>query len=127
MGVKRFTIAATTDASGDATVYTGQDVRARIHSIQYKPDGTAPFAATLDVVITGEDTGLAILSLTDVSGAFTYYPRAAVHDTSGVASLYAAGGEPVEDHIAISQERVKIVLAQGGNAKTGTFYVTVLT
>lgn len=127
MGVKRFTIAATTDASGDATVYSSSDVRGRIHSIQYVPSGTAEFANTVDFTITGEDTGIAILSQTDVSAAFTLFPRAATHDTSGNASLYAAAGEPVEDHIAVSQERVKIVVAQGGDTKSGAFYLTVLT
>ena len=127
MGVKRFTAAATTDASGDAEVYTSADVRGRIHSVQYVPDGVAPFAATADVAVTGEDTALALLSQTDVSAAFTLFPRAPTHDTSGAASLYAAGGESVEDHLVVSQERVKIVVAQGGDTKSGTFYVTVLT
>jgi hypothetical protein len=127
MAVKRFTVAATTNGSGAATVYTSRDVNGRIHSIQLVRDGTDPLANTADITITGEDTGLAILALTGVSADFTRAPRMATHDTSGVASLYAAAGEPVEDHLVVSGERVKIVIATGGASKKGTFYVTVLT
>ena len=127
MGVKRYTITATTNGSGVATAYTTGDVRGRIHSLQYVPHGSTPYAATVDMTITGEDTGLAILSLTDVSGAFTYAPLMATHDVLGAASLYAAAGEPVEDHLVVAGERVKIVLNQGGDTKSGTFYLTVLT
>lgn len=127
MSVKRYAVAITTATGGAGTGYTSGDVRGLIHTIQYVADGTAPYENTVDVTITAEDTALPILSLTDVAAAFTYRPRAAVHDTSGNASLYAAAGEAVEDYIAVHGERVKIVLAQGGDAKTGTFYVTVLT
>lgn len=127
MGVRRYTVAITTNGSGVGTGYTSGDVRGRIHSLQYVPSGSVPYAATVDMTITGEDTGLAILSLTDVSGAFTYAPRMATHDVLGAASLYAAAGEPVEDHLVVSGERVKIAIAQGDASKSGTFYVTVLT
>lgn len=127
MGVRRYTVTIATNGSGVGTGYTSGDVRGRIHSIQYVPSATVPYAATVDMTITGEDTGLAILSQTDVSAAFTKAPRMPTHDTSGVASLYAAGGEPVEDHLVVSGERVKIAIAQGDASKSGTFYVTVLT
>jgi hypothetical protein len=31
----------------------------------------------------------------------------------------------VNDRIALSRDRVKIAIAQGGNGKTGTFIITV--
>lgn len=124
MTPKRHTVSITTAAGGAGTGYSSR-LSGRIHSIRYVPHGSTPYAATVDITITGETTGTPILSLTDVSAAFTYRPRAATHDVAGAASLYAAGGEPVEDKIALAQERVKIVLAQGGDAKIGTFYVTV--
>ena len=36
-----------------------------------------------------------------------------------------AGGTAVTRRVALSRDRVKIVLAQGGNATTGTFIITV--
>jgi hypothetical protein len=43
-----------------------------------------------------------------------------------VAALYAAGGSAVNDLIRLgSGDRVKIVLAQGGNAKVGAFHIVV--
>ncbi len=35
--------------------------------------------------------------------------------------MYAAGGEPVEGHIVMVGDRLKIVLSNGGDTKTGTF------
>jgi hypothetical protein len=54
----------------------------------------------------------------------TWAPRQPTHTTAGAASLYAAGGTAVNDHICLANERVKIVLAQGGSAKAGVFHVT---
>lgn len=44
---------------------------------------------------------------------------------SGAALLYAAGGTAQVDYVFLADERVKIAIAQGGNVKSGTFYVTV--
>lgn len=119
--LRRETVTITTDASGDGTGYTGT-VTGTIRSIRYvKTD----YATGVDMTITGETTGIAIVTLTNYDASGTVYPRAATHDTTGAASLYAAGGTAVNDHIPVVNERVKIVVAQGGNAKTGTFYVTV--
>lgn len=126
MSVKRYPVTITTATGGAGTGYTSGDVRGVIDSIQYVPHGTTPYANTVDVTITAEDTGTPILAVINVLAAFTYRPRAAGHDTSGAALLYAAGGTAVTVPIAVVGERVKIVLAQGGDAKVGTFYVTVL-
>lgn len=42
-----------------------------------------------------------------------------------MAALYAAAGTAVNDRIALSRDRVKIVVASGGNATTGNFVVTI--
>lgn len=44
---------------------------------------------------------------------------------SGVAALYAAAGTAVNDGIAVAKDRIKIVVAQGGNVKSGAFHVVV--
>lgn len=53
------------------------------------------------------------------------HPAKATHDTVGAASLYAAAGEPVEDHIWAGNDRVQIVVASGGDSKSGSFEVVV--
>lgn len=47
-------------------------------------------------------------------------PRAPVMDQAGAPRLYASAGTGVSDRIAIVS-RIKIVIAQGGNAKSGKF------
>jgi hypothetical protein len=59
----------------------------------------------------------------DVNAAKVSRPRAATNTTAGVASLYASGGTAVNDLIRLSRDRVKIVIAAGGNVKSGAFHV----
>lgn len=121
MYARRHTVSVTTAADGSATAYTGTTVNGFVHSIQYvKTD----FDNGVDFTITTEITGQNLWVDTNVNASETVCPRQPTHDAVGAASLYAAGGEPVEDYIAAADERVKIVIAQGGNAKTGTFYIT---
>jgi len=119
MGIRRFEIPVTTAADGSATAYSPY-LSGKIHSIQYvKTD----FADGVDFAITAEANGQAIWSESDVNAAVTKAPRLAVHTVAGVAALYAAGGVAVLAPIAIGRDRIKVVIAQGGNAKTGKFVV----
>ena len=126
MRIRRFTVSPTTIADGSATAYT-PSFSGYIHSIQYvKPGVAADYAAGVDFTITTETTGLNLYTLVNQDASALKLPRFPTHDGIGAASLYAAGGEPVEDMLAVSRERVKIVIANGGDTKTGTFYVTVV-
>jgi len=121
MAIRRFVVPVTTIADGSATAYSPH-INGKIVSIAYvKTD----FANGVDFVITAEDTGETIWSESNVDVAAVRHPRAATASTAGVASLYAAGGTAVNDKVAISADRVKIVIASGGNVKTGTFHITV--
>lgn len=121
MAIRKHSVSITTASDGSATAYTGY-VSGFIMAIQYiKTD----FADGVDFTITAEATGEAILSLTDQNSATIVRPRAATHSTAGVAAVYASGGTAVNDRIALGRDRVKIVIAQGGNAKTGTVVVTM--
>jgi hypothetical protein len=124
MHAERHTIAITTAADGTATAYSPM-ITGRILTVRYVKPGTDPLADTVDMTMTLEATGQAVLSKTDVSASFTAAPRQATHDVDGAASLYAAGGEPVEDHICAATDRLKIVLAQGGDSKAGSIIITV--
>lgn len=115
------TVAMTTASDGSLTTYTNE-VNGLIHGIRYvKTD----FADGSTMTVTVEDTGEAVWAESNVNASASRYPRVATSDTVGAASLYAAGGEPVEDKIAVANSRLKIVVASGGNAKTGTLHFIV--
>lgn len=121
MAVRRFKVPVTTNGSGAATVYSPV-LSGKLISIRYvKTD----YADTVDFVITAEATGETLWSEENVTASATRHPRAATHSTAGAASLYASGGTAVNDKIALGSDRVKIVLANGGDTKTGTFHITV--
>lgn len=124
--VERHTVAVTTASDGSATAYTSTNITGRIHAVQYVKAGSNNFSDGVDFTITTETTAQNIWVDTNINASETVYPRVPTCDTAGAASLYAAGGEPVEDHMAIANERVKIVIASGGNATTGTFYIVVV-
>jgi hypothetical protein len=119
--MRRVKMTVITAADGTVTAYTPQ-VAGKLHSIHYvKTD----YANGVDVAITAEATGENIWTESDVNASAVRYPRAATHSQAGVASLYAAGGTAVQERIALAQDRIKIVLAQGGATKTGTFHFLI--
>jgi hypothetical protein len=121
MTLRRYTVPITTDASGDATAYT-PFLSGKLESIQYvKTD----YTDGVDFTITSNVTGETLWTESNVNAAVVKRPRAPTHTTAGVASLYAAAGTAVNDKIALSRDRVKIVIAQGGNAKAGSFTIVV--
>lgn len=121
MYVERHTVTITTNSDGDATGYTPV-VTGEIRQVRYVKDD---YAADVDFVVTVEATGEAVWTGTDVNTSITVTPRVATTDVLGVASLYAAAGEPVEDRIAVANDRIKIVVDEGGSVLTGTFHVLI--
>lgn len=127
MTIRRFVVSATVDAEGDAEVYSPV-IRGKIVSIRYVKDD---FEDGVDFAITGETSGQAIWSESSVNNSATRYPRAATHSATGADADYAAeSGEPVLDMIALADERIKIVVADGapgeaGGGETGTFHITI--
>lgn len=124
MYVQRHTVVPVTATGGAATEYTPV-VSGRLISIQYVKASSDNYADGVDFTITTETTSRDLWVDTNVNASETVCPRQPTHDSAGAASLYAAAGEPVEDHYYIANERIKIVLASGGDAKTGTFYITL--
>jgi hypothetical protein len=121
MHVERHVVAITTASDGTATGYTPA-LTGRVLAIHYvKTD----FADGVDFTITSEATGETIWSQLNVNASASCYPRAATHGTDGAAALYAAAGQAVREPIALANDRVKIQIAQGGNAKSGTFHVVI--
>lgn len=119
--VKRFAVSITTSDIGAGTGYTPV-FSGRISQIRYVKDD---YAAGVDFTITLEATGETVWAEDNVDASATRAPRQATHSTAGVAALYAAGGVAVNDKIIAAADRVKIVVASGGDKKSGTFHVTV--
>lgn len=121
MALRKFVVPVTTAADGTATAYSPY-VSGYVHQIQYvKTD----YVDGVDFTITADLTGETIWTEANVNAAVVKAPRQAIHSTAGVAALYAAGGTAVLDRVALSADRVKIVLAQGGNVKTGSFTILI--
>lgn len=116
--MRRFKVSVTTAADGSATAYTPR-LSGELDSIHYvKGD----FADGVDFTITDETTGESLWTDTNVNASEVVRPRAPTHDQAGAARLYAAGGTAVASKIGLGGTRIKIVIAQGGNAKSGVFH-----
>ena len=118
---QRYTVSVTTAGDGSATAYSPV-VTGLLSQIRYvKTD----FADGVDFTITAEATGETLWSELNVNASATKAPRQPSHGTDGAASLYAAAGAAVQVPIALANDRVKIVIASGGAAKTGTFHIVL--
>jgi len=121
MHIERVRIDLTTDDNGNATAYSSV-VTGSVLSLHYvKTD----FADGVDFVVTGEALGQAILSQDNVNASVGWVPRQATCDVLGAASLYAAGGEPVEVPVYLARDRIKAVISNGGAVKTGAIYALI--
>lgn len=113
-----------TDASGNATVYLTHSINRKpngfLVALKYTP-GTIETGATL--TITGESSGIPILTKANAgtSNVF-YYPRAL---NNAVAD--GAEGSAGTEVIPIKDERIKVVVSSGGNAKTGSIEAILIT
>lgn len=122
--MRRFKLTIVTDGAGNAIAYTPR-VSGKVHSIQYVKAGANAYADGVDFAVTSEATGAPIWSENNVNASAVRYPRAATHDNVGGAALYAAGGVPVLDRAAVANDRLKVVIAQGGATKTGDVHILV--
>ena len=118
--MKRYKVTVVTAADGTATAYTPR-LSGVLHAIEYvKTD----YADGVDFTITDEATGKTLWAESNVNAAKVCLPRAATHTTVGVAATLD-GTVAALDKLPLANTRVKIVLAQGGNAKTGAFHLLV--
>lgn len=121
MFVEVHKVTVTTAANGTATANT-PNLTGAIVSIRYVKDD---FADGSTFTITSENTGENIWTESAVNASATRKPRGAVHEANGAVDLYSAGN-PVLDFVYLANDRVKIVIASGGNVTTGVFHVTVI-
>lgn len=125
MGVTNFRIDVATDTSGAATAYSNAPVQGAIEQIRYTPDAVSPLDTGADITITSEQTGLAIITITNIgTQPVTFAPRQATHDSAGAVVTYDAT-HGVKDKVVLAGERIKLVVAAGGNTLAGRFDVVV--
>jgi len=120
MQPRSVSVAVTTVADGSATAYS-EAIQGRILAIQYVKDD---FAAGVDFDVTLEDSEQELWDEDNVDADKTVYPRRQVHDTVGAGLTYDGTRTVNEPVVTRGAERVKIVIAAGGNAKNGTFHIT---
>jgi hypothetical protein len=120
MHADRHIVSVTTASDGSATAYTPV-VTGRVLSIRYlKTD----FADGSTITVTAEATGEAIWTETGVNASATRYPRAQVCGPTGTALTYD-GTRTINEPVVVAKDRVKIVVASGGNVKSGAFHVVI--
>ncbi len=121
--IQRLPVTITTDGSGDGTGYVATGPGGHVHALRYvKTD----YANGVDFTVTDELTGAAILTVADVNASATFYPRAQVHDVADGAVMTLDGTRKSTGPVPVGAGgRVKIVVAQGGATKSGTFHVLI--
>lgn len=109
----RIQLDATTDASGDATVTGSVPPLGTLYAIQLV-DGT--FDNGVDITVTSQqgDHGFAQLTKADFDTDQIVYPR--------VLQALNTDGTALTTHCEpLVVGRLRVVVAQGGNAKSGSF------
>lgn len=119
MNLQKTVVAVTTIADGSQTAYSPV-LTGEIVNVVYTKSS---FADGVDFVITNEGTAQGIWSEDNVNASKTVCPGQPIHTQAGVAALYAAAGQGVLAPLVLVNERVKIVIAAGGDTKAGTFTI----
>ena len=118
----RETVSVTTSTSGASEDFTSV-VTGRDHSISYI---RTDFDDTVDFTITTEKTLQDVWVVLNTTNSITVAPMQTPHSTTGGAlELSSTGGTAFGVPIAVVNERIKIVVASGGDTKTGTFEVLI--
>lgn len=110
---QRQDVSVTTAADGTATAYSSVITGIVVAIIYTKDD----FVNGVDFTITAETTGQNLWTDTNINASETVNPIVAANTQDGAAST------TVFKEICLANERVKIVIAQGGNVTSGTFTV----
>lgn len=121
--MRRFFKAIVTDASGDADT-TIVVTAGKINAIHYVKHGVTPYANGVDFTLTLNTLGDTIWQESNVNASTVKRPRVPIHKTDGSDVIDGSGNENRE-MIAIASDRIRVVIAQGGDTKTGTFYVDI--
>jgi len=111
-----------TDASGDATATVMGEAYGRLVGVSYDP-ATGSVATGADLTVTDADSGATVFSLTNGGTAARFMRPTAVATTNAGAAITAATTAVDVNRDIFVAGKLKLVVAQGGDTKTG--YLTL--
>lgn len=116
MYAERHSVTVTTASDGTATAYSPY-LTGRVHAVGY---AKTDFADGVDFTITADVSGQSLWTDTNINASETVRPvlAASIGGTGAASTL-------TEVPVVLVNERVKIVIAAGGDTKTGTFSIVV--
>jgi hypothetical protein len=117
--MRRSTITWLTDGSGAATVY-GDAIIGEVCAIDYLP-GTTDTGATVTITDEGTMSHTLLVKATAGTSNVRFYPRELVQKAEDGANMTGTAGGDREEPFAAG--RLKVVIASGGNAKSGSVVV----
>jgi len=114
MRLTRVSVAVVTDESGDAVFYTPA-LNGMSRSVQYIKPAEGGLDAGSNIDIVTDKGAVVVWDKDNLDASAVIYPMVPAHDNEGtlVAGSYAP--------IPVCDERIKITVANGGNAGAGTF------
>jgi len=114
MHLTRVSVAVVTDESGDAVVYTPA-LNGMVRSVQYIKPAEGGLDNNSDIDIVTDKGAVVVWDKDNLAASTVIYPMVQAQDNTGadVVGSYAP--------IPVCDERIKITVANGGNAGAGTF------
>jgi len=114
MRLTRVSVAVVTDAEGAATVYTPA-LNGMVRSVRYIKPAEGGLDNDSDIDIVTDKGAVVVWDKDNLAASAVIYPMVPAHDNTGtlVDGSYAP--------IPVCDERIKITVANGGNALAGTF------
>jgi len=114
MRLTRISVAVVTDADGDATAYTPA-LNGMVRSVRYIKPATGGLDNDSDIDIVTDKGAVVVWDKDNLAASAVIYPMVPAQDNTGadVVGSYAP--------IPVCDERIKITVANGGNAGAGTF------
>ena len=114
MHLTRVSVPVLTNAEGAATVYTPA-LNGMIRSVRYVKPDSGGLDAGSDIDIVTDKGAVVVWDKDNLAASTVIYPMVQAQDNTGtdVSGSYAP--------IPVCDERIKITVANGGNAGAGTF------
>lgn len=114
MHLTRVSVAVVTDADGDATAYTPA-LNGMVRSVRYIKPSSGGLDAGSNIDIVTDKGAVVVWDKDNLAASTVIYPMIQAQSTAGVdiSGFYVP--------IPVCDERIKITVANGGNAGAGTF------
>lgn len=113
-----------TTVTGGAVIGYTPPLNGKLISIRYAKPDSGNYSDGVDFDITGEDTEEDLWADTNINLSETVRPRMALQNNVGVDLTYDTTRKVYESYCLVD-ERIKIEIANGGDAKAGTFHFLI--